>query len=210
MTSPTLLIASRNAGKVREFAELLSHLRLDLRDLSVFPGAPSVTETGDTYLANARCKALTLARFTGLPTLADDSGIEVDALDGAPGVRSARFAYDQGGQPAEGGVDRDNTALLLERLQTVPDDQRTARFRCVIVVSRPDGRELIGDGTCEGLITRTPSGHAGFGYDPVFYYPPAGATFAEMGTAEKQRVSHRARACRAIEAFILPFLATHY
>ncbi len=195
----TLLIATRNAGKYREFRALLADLPIQLSDLRAFPAAPDVEETGDSYLANARAKAVQLARFTGLPTLADDSGLEVDALGGAPGVRSARFA---GANPASGR----NIALLLGRLRGVPQERRRARFRCVIVVAQPDGRELVGEGTCEGFITTEPHGTRGFGYDPVFYYPPLKSTFAELAETEKNRISHRARAWAQIRAQLPSFL----
>lgn len=188
-----LLIATHNAGKRREYRALLGDLDIELRSLADIVGAPMVDEVGDTYLANARAKAQALAAHTGVAALADDSGLEVDALDGAPGVRSARFAADAilGAVP---GDDRANLALLLERLRRVPDERRSARFRCTIVVAHPDGRELVADGTCEGVIAAAPRGSAGFGYDPVFVYPPLGRTFAELTAAEKDRVSHRAKA----------------
>jgi len=199
MTRPVLLVATRNRGKVREFGELLAGSGMDLRGLADVAGAPRVVEDGATYLENARAKALAAARFAGLPALADDSGLEVDALEGAPGVRSARFAG-----PA--ATDTDNVALLLRRLAGVPAARRTARFRCVIVVARADGRTLHAEGTCEGTIAEGARGMDGFGYDPVFYYPPAGRTFAELPASEKNRVSHRARACEVILAQLGPFL----
>ena len=216
MTSPTLVIASHNPGKRGEFEQLLGRIGVALLDLTAFPLAPTVAEEGNTYLANARLKALTIARFTQLPALADDSGLEVDALSGAPGVRSARFSAEKERRASNvssevlerGKIDDENTMLLLERLQGVPDPQRTARFRCVIVVAHPDGRELIGDGTCEGVITRAPLGGGGFGYDPVFYYPPAESTFAEMRRVDKDSVSHRAQACGSIRSRLLPFLTS--
>ena len=189
-----LVVATGNAGKVREIAELLDGLGLELLALSEFPGAPAVAETADSYLGNARAKARAAALHTGLPALADDSGLEVDALGGAPGVRSARFAADN----ACGDGDADNVALLLRRLESVADADRRARFRCAIVVATADGRELAAEGTCEGSIARQPAGSGGFGYDPVFYYPPLGATFAEIDAADKRTVSHRAAACRAL------------
>ena len=214
MPSPTLIIASHNPAKRREFEQLLGHVGVSLLDLAGFARAPRVAEEGDTYLANARLKALTIARFTHLPALADDSGLEVDALGGAPGVRSARFGSDVRAQESGHGnsvfggekADHDNIVVLLDRLRNVPDSERTARFRCVIVVAHPDGRELCGEGTCEGMITRTPRGAGGFGYDPVFYYPPAGATFAQMSGVDKDRVSHRAEALRSLRSGLLSFL----
>jgi XTP/dITP diphosphohydrolase len=185
---PTLLLATRNPGKVREFRRLLDKIPLSLRDLREFPDAPEVLEDGDTYLANARLKALSLARFTGLPCLADDSGIEVDALGGAPGLYSARFA-------GPGSTDEANRDLLLVRMREVADEQRQARFRCALVVVKPNGDEIAAEGACEGFITREPHGGGGFGYDPIFYYPPASRTTAELRDTEKDRISHRAKAC---------------
>jgi XTP/dITP diphosphohydrolase len=188
-----LLIATQNAGKLREYRALLGDLEVELRSLADVVAAPPVDEVGDTYLANARAKAQAVAAHCGLPALADDSGLEVDALGGAPGVRSARFAADAipGGVP---GDERANLALLLERLRGVPDERRGARFRCTIVVAHPDTSELVAEGSCEGVITPAPRGSAGFGYDPVFFYPPLGRTFAELTPAVKDQVSHRARA----------------
>lgn len=200
-----LVIASGNAGKLREYRALLGDLGLELRSLADFPSAPPVAETGATYVANARAKAHALALHCRLPVLADDSGIEVDALGGAPGVRSARFAADamQRSAPSD---DRTNVALLLGRMRRVQDDRRTARFRCAIVVVHPDGRELVAEGACEGLITHAPRGGDGFGYDPVFLYPPFERTFAELSPEEKDRVSHRARAVEQLRPALLGFL----
>ncbi len=197
-----LVVATGNPGKVREFATLLDGLDLELVALSEFPGMPEVAETGSSYLDNARIKARAAARHTGLPALADDSGLEVDALGGRPGVRSARFAADND----RGDGDADNTALLLERLVDTPEHERGASFRCVIVVATPDDRELRGEGTCAGKIAHEPSGAAGFGYDPVFHFPAKRATFAEISPAEKQTVSHRAAACADILPRLKAFL----
>lgn len=199
MRPPRLVVATRNPGKRREFTALLGPAGVDLLDLSAFPGAPSVAEDADTYLENARAKAVAIARHAGLPALSDDSGLEVDALGGAPGVRSARFA-------GKDATDAENVALLLERLRDVPGAERTARFRCVIVVALPGGGELAAEGVCEGTITTEPRGTGGFGYDPVFYHKPSGATFAELAPEAKQRVSHRAAACRALAPRLLAFL----
>ena len=191
MPNAVLLIATTNPGKAREFGELLVGLPVTLRSLIDEPSAPAVPEDGATYLENARAKALAIARWSGCPALADDSGLEVDALGGAPGVHSARYAG-----PARDS--RANTAKLLQALDGVPAAQRTARFRCVIVVAWPDGRTLAAEGTCAGRITTHPQGAGGFGYDPVFFYPPAAATFAELPAATKNRISHRAQACADI------------
>lgn len=185
-----LIVATGNAGKLREYRALLDDPAIALRSLAEVPDAPLVEESGDTYLANARAKAHALAAHCRLPALADDSGLEVDALGGLPGVRSARFAADAGRPTGE----RANLELLLDRMRGIPDERRTARFRCVIVVAWPDRPELVAEGTCEGLIIDPARGSGGFGYDPVFLYPPLQRTFAELASAEKDRVSHRARA----------------
>jgi len=200
-----LLVATGNAGKLREYRTLLGDLDIELRCLGDVPDAPTVAETGTTYLANARAKAHALAVHARLPTLADDSGIEVDALGGAPGVRSARFAADAIWRDAPVD-DRANVALLIGRMRKTPEDRRSARFRCVIVVARPDGRELIAEGACEGVITHEPRGRGGFGYDPVFLCSELDRTFAELSAAEKDLVSHRACAVRQLRPSLIAFL----
>ena len=194
-----LVVATANPGKLREYRTLLDGLGVTLRSLAEVPQAPEVAEDGDTYVANARLKARALSAHTGLPALADDSGLEVDALGGAPGVRSARFAADHS-PAARAGDDRANLALLIERLRGVPPARRTARFRCAIVVAYPDGRELVAEGTCEGVLAETPRGSGGFGYDPLFIYPPLARTFAELPPEEKDRISHRAAAVQQLIA----------
>lgn len=202
MPRPTLLIATTNAGKCREISDLLGDLPVTLQSLAGSPGAPQVPEDGTTYDANALGKALTIAQWSQRPTLADDSGLEVDALRGAPGVHSARYAGPEQDSRA-------NIAKLLRSLTGVPIAERTARFRCVIVVAGPDGATLTAEGTCEGVIAEHPRGSVGFGYDPVFLFPPFGLTFAEMSAAMKNQVSHRARACAALRDRLLDFLAAH-
>ncbi|PYN02664.1 MAG: non-canonical purine NTP pyrophosphatase, RdgB/HAM1 family [Candidatus Rokuibacteriota bacterium] len=152
-------------------------------------------ETGATYVENALIKARAAHRLTGQAALADDSGLEVDALGGAPGLHSARF-----GGP--GLDDAGRVALLLERLRAVPREQRTARFRCVIALVDEAGRERTVEGVAEGAIATAPRGDGGFGYDPVFFYPPLGRTFGELSDHEKERVSHRALAARAARALL--------
>jgi len=195
----TLVLATRNAGKVREFARLLGDLDVTISDLRSWKDLQLPPEDGTTYLDNARIKAAAVARATGMPALADDSGLEVDALDGAPGVHSARFA----GATAS---DAERVSLLLQRMRGVPSEARTARFRCVLVVARPDGGTICGEGVCEGRLTREPRGDNGFGYDPVFYFPPAGRTLAQMEAAEKNAISHRARAVECLQPRLLAFL----
>jgi len=197
-----LVIATTNSGKMAEFRALLALRDMELLALTDFPPMPEVDESASSYADNARLKAHAAAAHTRLPALADDSGLEVDALDGAPGVRSARYAADGG----RGRGDTANTALLLERMRDVADGRRTARFRCLIVVATPEGRELIASGTCEGQIAHEPRGIHGFGYDPVFYDPASAATFAELPPARKHAISHRARACDALRSHLIDFL----
>jgi XTP/dITP diphosphohydrolase len=188
-----------NTGKLREFAEVYRALPIALQSLADFPAAPEVPEDEASYTANALHKALTLARWSGRAALADDSGLEVDALGGAPGVYSARYA----GPERNSGA---NIAKLLLALRGVPMAQRTARFRCALAVARPDSVTLTVEGTCEGIILDAPRGRGGFGYDPVFLYLPLGKTFAEIPPAVKNRLSHRAHACRLLGPRLLEFL----
>jgi XTP/dITP diphosphohydrolase len=194
-SKPRLVLATLNAGKARELAALLGDVPYDVRALAELPGAALPEETGDSYRANALLKARAAARRTGAWALADDSGIEVAALAGAPGVRSARF-----GGP--GLDDARRCALLLEALRGVPPEQRAARFRCVVAVVDPAGREHTAEGVVDGVITDAPRGTHGFGYDPLFFYPPLGRTFAELSPDEKARVDHRGRAVRAARPFL--------
>ena len=182
-----LVLATFNRGKARELAALLAGVPFLIRPLAEYPGAALPEETETTYRGNARLKARAAAKLTGGWALGDDSGLEVDALGGAPGLHSARY-----GGP--GLDDAGRRAALLAALRDVPDDRRTARFRCAIAIVDPRGRESVVEGAVQGMITRAPRGSGGFGYDPLFYYPPLGGTFAELGDAEKSRVSHRARA----------------
>lgn len=197
--APRLVLATANPGKVRELRELLAPAGVECVSLLDLPGFPRVEETGQTYLENATLKARAIATWSGLPALADDSGLEVDALDGRPGVHSAYFA----GPKAS---DHDNVAKLLDELRGIPPERRTARFRCVLVVARPDGALLAEEGVCEGRITSEPKGEDGFGYDPVFFHPPTGKTFAQLSREEKNQYSHRARAaaklCPKLRAFL--------
>ena len=184
-----LLVATQNPGKMREFRSLLAPLKTEIRFPPELGVRLEVVEDGATYADDAHKKALAYRDAAGLLTLADDSGLEVDALDGAPGVRSARYSV---------GEDADRTTALLAALRDVPKDRRTARFRCVVVVATSDGRTYRGEGVCEGQIAFEPAGQGGFGYDPVFYMPRHGCTMAQLPEAEKNRVSHRARAVEAV------------
>lgn len=188
-----LVLATGNAYKVKEIRQLLNVPGLELLTLADIPEAPDVVEDGDTFEANAIKKAVALARHAGLPALADDSGLEVDALDGAPGVYSARYAGPE-------QDDRANLDRLLEALRERED--RAGRFRCVIAYAEPDGETRTVEGACEGAIAREPRGDGGFGYDPVFVPDGYDRTFAEMSADEKHALSHRGRALRrAMEAW---------
>jgi XTP/dITP diphosphohydrolase len=191
-----LLIATNNPGKMEEYAHLLAPLGLCLRTPRDLGLTLDLDEVGETYADNACIKAVGYQRASGLLTLADDSGLEVDALDGNPGLRSARY----------GGAGMDDTAryrLLLRQLRGVPWESRSARFRCVIVVATPDGKTHSAEGVCEGVIAFEPSGDHGFGYDPVFYLPQYARTMSQLAPASKNRISHRAQAVKRI----LPTLA---
>ncbi len=183
-----LVLASGNPGKLRELSAILDDLGYQLSAQSEF-NVSEVAETGTTFVENAIIKARHAAIETGLPALADDSGIEVDALDGAPGVYSARFA-------GTGADDAANNALLVEKLKSVPKAERGARYRAVIVLMRhaADPSPLICEGDWEGMIQLQPSGDGGFGYDPYFYLPEKGCSSAELSAAEKNRLSHRGQA----------------
>jgi len=184
-----LLLATNNRGKARELKELLRELPLEL----VLPGELGITaemaETGTTFEENAKIKATVLAKRSGLLSLADDSGLEVDTLGGEPGPLSARYA-------GEGASDKERVDYLLAKLKGVPREKRTARFRCVIAIATPEGKVELCFGECQGLITFGPKGERGFGYDPVFYFPGLDKTMAELPLDIKNRVSHRGAAAR--------------
>ncbi len=193
MSAP-LVLASANPKKVAELREILAEQALGFELVPRPDDVPDVVEDAPDFVGNARLKAAALVAATGHAALADDSGLEVDALGGEPGVRSARFAGD-------GASDADNVALLLSRLDELgaADSARTARFRCVIVLQRPDGTEVVADGAVEGRIIDAPRGESGFGYDPVFVPVEGdGRTFAEMSAEEKHAISHRGRALRSL------------
>ncbi len=194
-----IVLASSNRGKVRELKRLLPDwveiVTADEADVTL------PEETGATFLDNALLKARAAAQQSGLVSIADDSGLEVDALDGRPGVRSARFA-------GEDASDADNNALLLAMLRDVSDDRRSARFRSVVAVVSPDGTELHDDGSVEGHILTAPRGSDGFGYDPLFQPIGMQRTFAELALDQKNEISHRGIAFRAVAARLVPFLET--
>ncbi|MBC7785005.1 MAG: RdgB/HAM1 family non-canonical purine NTP pyrophosphatase [Burkholderiales bacterium] len=187
----TILVATRNTGKAAEFAEMLASSGIDWCDLSAFPHAPEVDETGITFRANACLKASQYARATGSWTIADDSGLEVDFLHAAPGVLSARWASTHNA----GAGDVDNNRLLLQQLSDAPDDRRSARFVCVLALSDPLGQiVLTARDTMEGKIIREACGANGFGYDPLFMITERGRTTAELSPADKHAISHRGKA----------------
>lgn len=199
-----LVLASGNRGKLAELRGLLGDLPLDLQALSDFT-AQAAEETAPSFVENAILKARFAAAASGLPALADDSGLEVDALAGAPGVHSARYA----GPAAH---DAANRAKLLQQLFDVPTDRRTARFRCVLVCLRhaTDPWPQIFSGTWEGRIAAVEAGQHGFGYDPLFWLPEHGCTAAQLDPSDKARLSHRARAAQALRAFLQDALTTRH
>ena len=183
-----LILATTNRGKIEEFASYLENTGIPLSSLADLSERPDIVENGETFMDNALIKARAVCAFTGLPSLADDSGLEVDALDGRPGVMSARF----------GPTPEARNLRLLEKMKDVGDERRTARFVCALALVRPDGFVWTTAGVCEGRITRAPAGERGFGYDPVFFYEALGRTFAEIPREAKNRISHRGI---ALEAF---------
>lgn len=190
-----LVLGTRNPDKIAEIWDLLAGTGIVIRSLTDFPDAPEVEEDGNSFEENAVKKARAIAQATGLPALADDSGLEVDALDGAPGVHSARFAGNHASYA-------EKNRTLLERLKDVPDEQRAARFRCVLALAYPDGTVRTFEGTCEGQIVHCPRGQEGFGYDPLFLVPSLGKTFGEISRKEKSAISHRGRALRRLKTHI--------
>ena len=186
-----LALATANLHKVREISHMLADLRVQVRSLADFPGVELPPETGETFEANARIKAVSLAEATGDRALADDSGLEVDALDGQPGVLSNRFAGD-------GASDEAKIAKVLDLLGDTPAEQRTARFRCVMALADAEGRTWTVEGICPGRIAEFPRGSGGFGYDPIFLPDGRSCTMAELTMDQKNRISHRGRALRAM------------
>jgi XTP/dITP diphosphohydrolase len=193
---PKLVLASTNKGKIAEFQKLLAGLPMELLSIADYPGIPEIKEDGKTFAENALLKARAVAGYTGELTLADDSGLEVDALNGEPGVYSARY-----GQP--GWSDQDRYQFLLEKLEEVPFEKRTARFRCAVALVDPQNNRIEQvDGTVAGVILDSPRGDHGFGYDPVFFIPELGKTMAELTGEDKNRFSHRGRAVQKLIAHL--------
>lgn len=184
------VLASKNRHKLQEIAEILSDYDIELVLQSELGIDVDPDENGSTFEENSYIKAKAVMDACSMTTIADDSGLRVDALDGAPGVHSARY----GGAAYK--TDRDRLNLLLENMKDIPAGQRTARFVCVITLLRPDGTKLVARGECEGVIDTEPRGTSDFGYDPVFYVPSEGCTFSEMGAERKNMISHRSNALR--------------
>jgi len=178
-----LVLATRNQGKVNEITALLNISNLEILNLNNFPNIPPIIENGVSFTENALIKANTVFTAIGLPVLADDSGLEVDYLNGAPGIYSSRFA-------GENASDEENNQKLLRLLKAVPDEQRGARFRCVMVLKTVEQTQIT-EGVCEGIILKAPRGDQGFGYDPLFYVPGLKKSFAEIEVELKNKISHR-------------------
>jgi XTP/dITP diphosphohydrolase len=193
-----IVLATHNHDKEIELQHSLRGLDVDICSLSEYPDIGEIEETGTTLLENSLLKAHTVHERTGLPTIADDTGLEIDALDGAPGVYSARFA-------GLNATYEDNVNKLLSVMENVPDDMRSARFRTVISFV-DEGQELWTEGFIEGRITEDPRGNMGFGYDPVFYVPRLEKTFAELSTAEKNKISHRGLALQKLRKILINVL----
>lgn len=181
-----VILASKNQHKLTELSAILSQLGFEIALESEYGLDIDVEETGTTFEENSYLKAEAVMKASGLPVLADDSGLMVDALDGAPGVYSARYVHK--------ASDKERTAYLLENMKDVPEERRGAKFVCVITCLFPDGRKIVARGECPGVIARAPHGENGFGYDPVFYLPELGMTYAELPSEQKNAISHRARA----------------
>lgn len=181
-----VILASKNPHKLTELSAILSQHGFEIALESEYGLDIDVDETGTTFEENSLLKAEAVMKASGLPVLADDSGLMVDALDGAPGVYSARYGHKSS--------DGERTAFLLENMKNVPDEKRTAKFVCVITCLWPDGRKIVARGECPGVITHEVHGENGFGYDPVFYLPELGMTYAELPSEQKNAISHRARA----------------
>jgi len=183
-----IVLATHNRGKMKEMSSILAHLPVNLLTLDDFPQIGEIPETGETLKENAFIKAETVHQKTGLPALADDTGLEVDALDGAPGVHSSRY-------DGETATFEDNCRKMLQEMDGIPSEERTARFHTVIAFVSDSGNEWT-EGMVEGRILEIKRGDGGFGYDPLFYYPPLKKTFAELNSEQKNNISHRGKALR--------------
>ena len=198
--SVEIVLATRNRHKLRELTEILQGMEIMLLGIDAFPDCPEVEEDGKTFAENALKKARFVAEHTGRITMADDSGLEVDFLGGAPGIYSARYAGVQGN-------DLLNNEKLLNELKGVPEKKRGAQFHCVIAIVAPDGRQHVAEGICRGTVISQPKGAKGFGYDPIFFYEPFGLTFSEMGAEQKNSISHRSLAIQELKKTLPAFLS---
>jgi XTP/dITP diphosphohydrolase len=200
-SAPRLVLATANQHKLIELTRILAagHVDVDLCGLADFPGAPDVQETGSTFAENALLKARAIAEFTGLPAVADDSGLCVDALNGMPGVLSARWS-------GRHGDDAANLRLVLAQVSDVPDERRGAQFVCAAALVLPGGREHVSEGILRGSLVREPRGLNGFGYDPIFQPDNSALTTAEMDPADKDKISHRGKALRGLAPVIAALL----
>ena len=198
--SPGVVIATRNAGKLREIKDILAPLNLKILSLKDFPGIPEIIEDGSTFAENAAKKAREVARQTGRLAIADDSGLAVDALRGRPGVFSSRYA-------GEKATDEENFQKLLAEMRAIPEGKRQAAFICTIAIAPPQGKVKLLEGKCGGEIALAPRGNHGFGYDPIFFLPELGKTMAELDPEVKNRISHRARALEKLKAVLPPLLS---
>jgi len=199
--SSEVVIATRNAGKLREIKEILAPLNLKILSLKDFSGISEITEDGSSFAQNAAKKAREVARQTGRLAIADDSGLAVDALRGRPGIFSSRYA-------GEKSTDEEKYQKLLEEMRGIPEQKRHAAFICAIAIATPQGRVELLEGKCGGQIALAPRGEHGFGYDPVFFLPELGKTMAELDPEVKNRVSHRARALEKLKAVLPPLLSS--
>ena len=200
-----LVLATRNRGKIKEIQDILKDLHLEILSCWDFQDLPHITEDGETFRENAIKKAESVSRQTGFPSLADDSGLEIEALRGKPGIYSSRFAGPEGN-------DTQNVEKVLRLMRNVPMDQRQARFRCVMALALPHEVTQTVEGRCDGLIALEPKGSTGFGYDPIFIIPAYGKTFAELGEGVKNKISHRAQALALARSLIIEKLklVTHH
>ena len=195
-----MIVATRNKGKIREIREAMKGLGLRIHTLSDFPVVPEIKEDGESFAENALEKGRFYSKYFGKMTIADDSGLEVDGLNGLPGIYSARYA-------GEKASSQENNRKLLREMEGLPISRRGARFKCVLAVVSPDGREVIAEGSCRGRIGFREKGKRGFGYDPLFVLPKYGKTMAELSLEEKNRVSHRGKALRKLKKIITNFQA---
>jgi XTP/dITP diphosphohydrolase len=195
-----IIVATKNKGKLVEIKDLLKDLPVKVSSLEDYPEIPEIAEDKETFLENSRKKAAVVAEATGKWSLADDSGLVVEALKGGPGVRSARYAGRQGDHAA-------NNRKLLEEMKDVPDGKRKARFVCAMVITSPDGRQWDIEERCEGEILRELKGSRGFGYDPLFFIPDKGKTMAELPLEEKNKISHRGKALRHMKEVLKKVLS---